>query len=64
VSEVTDEEWIPQHRIKYFKRVDETGHGEIVWDREKRMDKIFGTGVSSTDMVDVRSEDGGVGLSS
>ena len=40
-TNTTDEEFIPQHRILYFKR---RGDGEIVWDRVKRIDKIFGSG--------------------
>lgn len=38
-SELTDEEFIPQHRVMYFKR---RSDGEIVWDRRLRVDKIFG----------------------
>ncbi|KAI0144291.1 DUF455 domain-containing protein [Xylariaceae sp. FL1272] len=45
-SEQTDQEFIPQHRILYFKRVSD---GEVVWDRKERIDKIFGSGVSSLD---------------
>ncbi|OJD25404.1 hypothetical protein ACJ73_03229 [Blastomyces percursus] len=41
-SEQTDEEFIPQHRILYFKRKDD---GRVVWDREARKDEIFGSGV-------------------
>ncbi|EEQ89744.1 uncharacterized protein BDCG_04864 [Blastomyces dermatitidis ER-3] len=41
-SEQTDEEFIPQHRILYFKRKDD---GRVVWDREARRDEIFGSGV-------------------
>lgn len=41
--ETTDEEWIPQHRILYFRKRGEEGR---VWDREKRLDRIFGTGIS------------------
>ncbi|OAG34836.1 hypothetical protein AYO21_10998 [Fonsecaea monophora] len=60
ISEVTEEDWIPQHRIKYFKRISENGEAEIVWDREKRIDKIFGSGLREDDeTVDVNSEDGG-----
>jgi hypothetical protein len=33
----TDEELIPQHDILYIKHVD----GDIVWDRGRRIDKIF-----------------------
>ncbi|EXJ53661.1 poly(A) polymerase [Cladophialophora psammophila CBS 110553] len=67
ISETTEEEWIPQHRIKYFKRLCQNGDDEIVWHREKRIDKIFSSGLTSTnaeesDKVDVRSEDGGVSL--
>ncbi len=65
ISEVTDEEWIPQHRIRYFKRVNEDeAAGEIVWDREKRIDKIFGTGIGSAEEFDIQSEDGGAPLRS
>lgn len=48
-SEQTDEEFIPQHRILYFKRRDagDGGDGAIVWDRGQRTDAIFGSGVSS-----------------
>lgn len=42
--EQTDEEFIPQHRIEYFKRKSD---GVIVWDRKQRKDGIFGSGVSS-----------------
>lgn len=48
-SEQTDEEFIPQHRILYFKkRGGEDGRGEVVWERATRIDKIFGSGASST----------------
>ena len=45
-TEQTDEEFIPQHRILYFKRRSEDG-GEVVWERATRVDKIFGSGVGS-----------------
>ncbi|KAL7944527.1 hypothetical protein V8C42DRAFT_325081 [Trichoderma barbatum] len=40
-TEQTDEEFIPQHRILYFKRKSD---GEIVWDRRTRVDTLFGSG--------------------
>ncbi|PON21249.1 hypothetical protein TGAM01_v209840 [Trichoderma gamsii] len=40
-AEQTDEEFIPQHRILYFKRKSD---GVIVWDRRLRVDTIFGSG--------------------
>lgn len=40
-TEQTDEEFIPQHRILYFKRKSD---GVIVWDRRTRVDTIFGSG--------------------
>ncbi|KAI1828464.1 DUF455 domain-containing protein [Xylaria intraflava] len=43
-SEQTDEEFIPQHRILYFKR---RSDGVIVWDRSERWDTVFGSGISS-----------------
>ncbi len=43
-GDVTDEEWIPQHRIIYFrKKSDEAGRK--VWDRAARLDRLFGSGV-------------------
>jgi uncharacterized protein (UPF0248 family) len=41
-SEQTDEEFIPQHRIVYFRRKSDDVR---VWDRETRLDLIFGSGV-------------------
>lgn len=47
-TEQTDEEFIPQHRILYFKRRGEDGAvAEVVWERATRVDKIFGSGVGS-----------------
>ncbi|KAL8381246.1 hypothetical protein RB595_005498 [Gaeumannomyces hyphopodioides] len=40
-SEQTDEEFIPQHRILYFKR---RSDGVIVWERRTRKDELFGSG--------------------
>ncbi|KAJ5205004.1 uncharacterized protein N7498_005883 [Penicillium cinerascens] len=42
-KESTDEEFIPQHRIIYIKHVD----GEVVWDRRRRIDKVFTSGNSA-----------------
>jgi uncharacterized protein (UPF0248 family) len=45
-TEQTDEEFIPQHRILYFKRRGgESGDGEIVWERATRVDRVFGSGI-------------------
>lgn len=41
-TEQTDEEFIPQHRILYFKR---KSTSEIMWERRTRIDKIFGSGI-------------------
>jgi len=41
-SEQTDEEFIPQHRILYFKRKND---GEVLWERRTRKDEIFGSGL-------------------
>ncbi|KAF1949803.1 hypothetical protein CC80DRAFT_555032 [Byssothecium circinans] len=47
-TEQTDEEFIPQHRILYFKKRGEGGAGgEVVWERATRVDKVFGSGVGS-----------------
>jgi len=41
-TEQTDEEFIPQHRILYFKRRTD---GAVVWERRTRKDDVFGSGV-------------------
>jgi uncharacterized protein (UPF0248 family)/endonuclease/exonuclease/phosphatase family metal-dependent hydrolase/2'-5' RNA ligase len=43
-TEQTDDEFIPQHRILYFKR---RGDGEIVWERRTRIDTVFGSGIGA-----------------
>jgi uncharacterized protein (UPF0248 family) len=43
ILETSHEDFVPQHRIKYFKR---DSDGEIVWDREGRIDRIFGSGLT------------------
>lgn len=40
-SEQTDEEFIPQHRILYFKRKSDQ---VVVWERRTRTDLLFGSG--------------------
>ncbi|KAK2767635.1 hypothetical protein FQN54_003793 [Arachnomyces sp. PD_36] len=40
-TEQTDEEFIPQHRIMYFRRKSD---GVVVWDRESRKDNVYGSG--------------------
>ncbi|KAI0132016.1 hypothetical protein BJ170DRAFT_227377 [Xylariales sp. AK1849] len=45
-TEQTDEEFIPQHRIRYFKR---RSDGLVVWDRAARRDDVFGSGVKKSD---------------
>ncbi|KAK6338640.1 hypothetical protein TWF696_009451 [Orbilia brochopaga] len=41
-TEMSDEEFVPMHRVVYF-RVKGVG-GEVVWDRENRIDRVFGSG--------------------
>jgi len=49
-GDVTDEEWVPQHRIAYFrKKVDESGRR--MWDRGQRLDRFFGSGLPQTDQA-------------
>jgi len=46
IEDSTDEEWIPEHRIRFFARWDDVG-GEkymIMWDRRTRVDRIWGSG--------------------
>jgi poly(A) polymerase Pap1/endonuclease/exonuclease/phosphatase family metal-dependent hydrolase/uncharacterized protein (UPF0248 family) len=40
-TEQTDEEFIPQHRILYFKRKSDA---TVVWERRTRIDLLFGSG--------------------
>jgi uncharacterized protein (UPF0248 family) len=45
-TEQTDEEFIPQHRILYFKKkCGDDGKGEVVWERATRIDRVFGSGL-------------------
>lgn len=47
-TEQTDEEFIPQHRILYFKRKGgDGGAADIVWERATRIDKVFGSGLGT-----------------
>lgn len=47
-TEQTDDEFIPQHRILYFKKKGvESGEDEVVWERATRIDKIFGSGAGA-----------------
>ena len=41
-GDVTDEEFIPQHRILYFRKASD---GVKIWDRKRRLDEIFKSGV-------------------
>uniref|UniRef100_A0A7S4W113 Polynucleotide adenylyltransferase n=1 Tax=Ditylum brightwellii TaxID=49249 RepID=A0A7S4W113_9STRA len=39
---------IPQHRIQYFRRMGDTNMNTLIlWDREGRVDKLFGSGLGS-----------------
>lgn len=40
---VEEEEFIPLHRVVYFRRVSDN---HVVWDRERRIDEIFGSGMT------------------
>lgn len=41
-QEQTDEEFIPQHRILYFRRSADDVH---LWDKKERIDRVFGSGI-------------------
>ncbi|EAW07196.1 DUF504 domain-containing protein [Aspergillus clavatus NRRL 1] len=47
-KDLTDEEFIPQHRILYIKRKSDD---DIVWDKRRRIDKIFLSGNSAFDYL-------------
>ena len=40
-KETTSDDFIPQSRIRYYKRVSDN---VVVWDRDKRKDLLFGSG--------------------
>ncbi|PYH49393.1 DUF504 domain-containing protein, partial [Aspergillus saccharolyticus JOP 1030-1] len=46
--DTTHEEFIPQHRILHIKR---RSDGEVVWDRRRRIDKVFLSGNSAFDYL-------------
>jgi uncharacterized protein (UPF0248 family) len=47
-TEQTDEEFIPQHRILYFKKKGgDDGKGEVVWERATRVDRVFFSGAGA-----------------
>lgn len=49
-TEQTDDEFIPQHRILYFRKKGNDGgegEGEVVWERATRVDRVFGSGASA-----------------
>ena len=39
VTETTDQDWIPEHKIEYFKQ-NRGGEVEIVWEKASKLDKI------------------------
>jgi uncharacterized protein (UPF0248 family) len=41
VRDTTDEEWIPEHRIVYFKRCSANGDEQMMWDKVSKVDRIF-----------------------
>lgn len=52
-GDVTDEEFIPQHRILYFRR---KGDGIKVWDRKERLDLLFHSGNGSVNENEKKEE--------
>jgi uncharacterized protein (UPF0248 family) len=46
VRETTDDLFIPEHRIVWFKRCLADGEDVVVWDRALRIDKIFREGLN------------------
>lgn len=44
LNESTEEDFVPQHRIRYFKRISD---GELMWERDSKLDRIFGSGANT-----------------
>ena len=55
VADFTDEEWIPQHRIMYFRKKGDE-EGRRVWDRATRLDRLFGSGVTPATALEAPKE--------
>lgn len=55
-GDFTDEEWIPQHRIMYFRNKSDEA-GRKVWDRAARLDRLFGSGVVVDECASVGPDD-------
>lgn len=51
-KDLTDEEFIPQHRILYIERKSDY---EVVWDKRRRIDKVFYSGNSAYSFLDFLS---------
>lgn len=54
-GDFTEEEWIPQHRILYFRQKGE--NREKVWDRKERIDLLFGSGFGDGSKGEVKGVD-------
>lgn len=55
--DIEEEDWIPQHRILYFRKKGEAD-GRKVWDRETRLDRLFGSGIPETTDSSPKKEGG------
>lgn len=55
-GDITEEDFIPQHRILYFRRKED---GVRVWDRKERVDMLFGSGNGNGDRQKERDEEEG-----
>ena len=56
-GDVTDEEFIPGHRIAWFRLKGKGDHK--IWDRRERLDRLFGSGVPGNEVkngIDVASD--------
>jgi len=52
IRESTKEDFIPLHRIRHIKRTQMDGQQEIVWDRDTKIDLVFGSGGTAKDNVE------------
>ena len=50
-TDTTHEEWIPEHRIQYFKRYLEIEKSIVMWDRETKRDLVFGSGIPTLETL-------------
>ncbi|TAQ84229.1 hypothetical protein B7494_g7446 [Chlorociboria aeruginascens] len=53
-SDTTEQDFIPEHRIEYFKQYTEDDKSELVWEKKSRLDRVFSNGRVVDKVIHVR----------